>query len=201
MAQLEEVIPWTAVRKYWRTKRSSWRRAVRDAGSTAAMAGCLRDLQAALLVHAFPGHHTAGRAALHLGPVWQQSLASCLDGGEKHAMLLALWNDFKKQVTQHHWLLIRVLPCIACGPALQDDIIQWTQSTRRAKQWHACSGCLRQGFGSWAGSYDVISMTKLVSMSAFAGALFLHAHELGKQDAGKFHECCQLQWSPAASPL
>ena len=62
------------------------------------MAGCLRDLQAALLVNAYPGHHPAGRSTLNLGSVWQQSLASCLDGGEKHAMLLALWNDFKKQV-------------------------------------------------------------------------------------------------------
>lgn len=96
--QLEEAIPWTAVRKYWRTKRSTWRRAVREADSTAAMANCLRDLQAALLVLALPSHANASRAALNLGPVWQQSLASCLEGGEKHPMLLALWNDFKKQV-------------------------------------------------------------------------------------------------------
>ncbi|KAK9841599.1 hypothetical protein WJX74_008537 [Apatococcus lobatus] len=98
LLQLEEAIPWTAVRKHWRTKRSAWRRAVRDADSAAAMAGCLRDLHMALLVHAYPGH-TGGRSTLNLGPVWQQSLASCLDGGEKHAMLLALWNDFKKQVS------------------------------------------------------------------------------------------------------
>ena len=98
MVQLEEAIPWTAVRKRWRTKRTSWRRSVRDADSTAAMAACLRDLQQALLVHAPPGHPNTSRAALNLGPFWQQSLASCLGGGEKHTMLLALWNDFKKQV-------------------------------------------------------------------------------------------------------
>ncbi|KAK9868701.1 hypothetical protein WJX84_004043 [Apatococcus fuscideae] len=99
LVQLEEAVPWTAVRKHWRTKRSSWRRSVREAYSAVAMAACLRDLQAALLAHPLPGHPPAGREALNLGPVWQQSLASCLDGGEKHAMLLALWNDFKKQVS------------------------------------------------------------------------------------------------------
>ncbi len=98
MLQLEEAIPWTAVRKHWRTKRSSWRRAVRESSSVAAMANCLQDLHAALLVHALPGPPATGRAMLNLGPVWQQSLTSCMEGGEKHAMLLALWNDFKKQV-------------------------------------------------------------------------------------------------------
>lgn len=109
LVQLEEAIPWTAVRKHWRTKRSTWRRAVREADSAAAMAGCLRDLQAALLVNAYPGHHPSGRSTLNLGSVWQQSLASCLDGGEKHAMLLALWNDFKKQVK--HAAKLFVMSC------------------------------------------------------------------------------------------
>ncbi len=120
LVQLEEAVPWTAVRKHWRTKRSSWRRSVREAYSAVAMAACLRDLQAALLAHPLPGHPPAGREALNLGPVWQQSLASCLDGGEKHAMLLALWNDFKKQVRDHlRWIRVVLLQQEEVIPALQ----------------------------------------------------------------------------------
>ncbi|RMZ52006.1 hypothetical protein APUTEX25_002699, partial [Auxenochlorella protothecoides] len=66
---MEESVPWGLVRRYWRTKRTGWRRALRVAEGPADLVARLRELRAALL---------ADDAALATcGEAWQAELDAC----------------------------------------------------------------------------------------------------------------------------
>ncbi|KAL6767161.1 hypothetical protein ACKKBG_A38845 [Auxenochlorella protothecoides x Auxenochlorella symbiontica] len=84
---MEESVPWGLVRRYWRTKRTGWRRALRVAEGPADLVARLRELRAALL---------ADDAALATcGEAWQAELDACAGAPDGLERVAGAWDELR----------------------------------------------------------------------------------------------------------
>ncbi|KAL4542012.1 hypothetical protein Ndes2526B_g06499 [Nannochloris sp. 'desiccata'] len=92
--QLEEAIPWTCVRRNWRSKRTGWRKLVKQTELVSDFAARLKELRTALLAddHTFVG----------CGPAWRSHLESCIQGRGSAAALVSVWDEMKNTIRS--WL-------------------------------------------------------------------------------------------------
>eukprot|EP00898_Chlorokybus_atmophyticus_P003366 jgi/Chlat1/402/Chrsp10S00054 len=101
--EVEELIPWSHVRKIWRTRRNSWRRNMKHASSLQELGKLnsrpqLKELRAALLVDP-----TDARNGLTMGDAWEQHLAAITEAEDAEAFV-ALWADLSDGIKQ--WLAL-----------------------------------------------------------------------------------------------
>jgi hypothetical protein len=87
---LEEAIPWTCVRRNWRSKRTGWRKLVKQTELVSDFAARLKELRLALLAddHTFVG----------CGPAWRSHLESCIQGRGSAAALMSVWDEMKNTI-------------------------------------------------------------------------------------------------------
>ena len=103
--QLEDNIPWTAVRRTWRNKRTSWRRHVKQTELVADFAARLKELRLALL--------TEDATFIGCGATWRGQLDSCIQGRGSAALLVAVWDELKNTIRS--WLGGAMGPASAGG--------------------------------------------------------------------------------------
>ncbi|KAK9827993.1 hypothetical protein WJX81_006084 [Elliptochloris bilobata] len=117
MVELEEVIPWRAVRACWRTRRPAWRRALRKGcEGVPGVAARMQELRQALV--------TDGAATLAGGAAWDEAAEACAAGAPGAGLdrLLQLWADLQQGI--HTWLEDRSLsgsPAEASGDNAEAD--------------------------------------------------------------------------------
>ncbi|PRW55942.1 hypothetical protein C2E21_4909 [Chlorella sorokiniana] len=106
---LEDVIPWNSVRRTWKTKRTTWRRQVKQTEVIADFATRLKELKAALLTEeqALPG----------CGSTWRAQLEVCIQGKGSYGLLSAAWEEMRNTVRS--WLEGRSKPPAQSATQLQ----------------------------------------------------------------------------------
>ncbi len=96
MLDVEDAIPWAAVRRVWRTKRTAWRRQVKQTELIAELAVRLRELRAALT----PDDADAGFVGC--AAVWRAQVEACARGRGAAPLLAACWEEMKQAIRS--WL-------------------------------------------------------------------------------------------------
>ena len=92
LLDVEEAVPWSAVRAAWRGRRPAWRRALRGSDAAAPLARAVREFRGALV-------DDAPSEALHvLSGVerWDAAVAAVGSGAAPGAALHALWAEFRE---------------------------------------------------------------------------------------------------------
>ncbi|KAL3139816.1 hypothetical protein ABBQ38_004114 [Trebouxia sp. C0009 RCD-2024] len=112
LVEAEDSVPWTAVRRHWKGKRNTWRKAVRQASSIPELGRCIKELKAALT--------NDGSAALECSATWQESLEDCCQGNGSHLLLHGVWGELHPKI--YDWLQNRSSPRKAAAASLQDSI-------------------------------------------------------------------------------
>lgn len=104
--QIEDLVPWTSVRRTWRNRRTAWRRQVKTGEAVPDLALRLKELRAALLTDE-PGCFGG------CGQAWRVQLDACIQGRGSHHALASVWEELKGSIKA--WLDIRDRP--ADGPS------------------------------------------------------------------------------------
>ena len=112
LMEVEDSVPWTAVRKHWKGKRNSWRKAVRQASSVPELGKCIKELKAALC--------SDSNAAVECSTTWQESLEDCCQGNGSHLLLHGVWGELQPKIFE--WLQSRHSPRKAAATLLQDSV-------------------------------------------------------------------------------
>ena len=112
LMEAEDSVPWTAVRKHWKGKRNSWRKAVRQAASVPELGKCINDFKRALC--------NDGTAAVECSTTWQDSLEGCCQGSGSHLLLHGVWGELQPKIFE--WLQSRNSPRKAAILSVQDSV-------------------------------------------------------------------------------
>eukprot|EP00897_Mesotaenium_endlicherianum_P005215 jgi/Mesen1/4721/ME000241S03760 len=96
MLRLELQLPWTCVKRAWRTRRATWRRAVKESTTLGEVAARMGEFRSVLLLEGAGQISDAG---------WGRQLARAQSGAGDHARLQALWRQLHDDVAQ--WLATR----------------------------------------------------------------------------------------------
>lgn len=112
LVEAEDLVPWTAVRRHWKGKRNTWRKAVRQASSIPELGRCIKELKAALT--------SDGSAAVECSTTWQESLEDCCQGNASHLLLHGVWGELHPKIFD--WLQNRSSPRKAAAASLQDSV-------------------------------------------------------------------------------
>ena len=112
LVEAEDSVPWTAVRRHWKGKRNTWRKAVRQASSIPELGKCIKELKAALT--------SDGSAAVECSATWQESLEDCCQGHGSHLLLHGIWGELHPKIFD--WLQNRSSPRKAAAASLQDSV-------------------------------------------------------------------------------
>lgn len=88
--ELEDMIPWTCVRRSWRNRRAAWRRQVKQVELVAGFASKLKELRQALLIE--------DTALIGCGPSWRNQLELCIQGRGSASQLALVWDEMKGTV-------------------------------------------------------------------------------------------------------
>lgn len=112
LVEAEDLVPWTAVRRHWKGKRNTWRKAVRQASSIPELGRCIKELKAALT--------SDGSAAVDCSATWQESLEDCCQGNASHLLLHGVWGELHPKICD--WLQNRSSPRKAAAASLQDSV-------------------------------------------------------------------------------
>ena len=102
-------VPWNAVRRTWRNRRTLWRRSVKQADMIADLAQRLQEFRLALSTddHSFQG----------CGHTWRQSVDVCAQGRGPPGLLLGLWEELRASIST--WLDSRTKPISLASAHLQ----------------------------------------------------------------------------------
>lgn len=111
---LEDIIPWNSVRRTWKSKRTSWRRQVKQTEVLADFAMRLKELRAALLTdeQPLPG----------CGSTWRAQLELCIQGKGSYGLLAAAWEEMRSTIRA--WLEGRSKPATVSAAALQAGAVR-----------------------------------------------------------------------------
>ena len=128
LVQAEDSVPWTAVRKHWKGKRNSWRKAVKQALSVPELGKGIKEFKAALCGDS--------SAAVECSSNWQESLELCCQGQGTHLLLQGVWAELQPKVTD--WLQSRSSP--RKGAVVQDRVQRGISAMQQV--FHSSNGCL-----------------------------------------------------------
>ena len=138
LVEAEDSVPWTAVRRHWKGKRNTWRKAVRQASSIPELGKCIKELKAALT--------SDGSAAVECRATWQESLEDCCQGHGSDLLLHGVWGELHPKIFD--WLQNRSSPRKAAAASLQDSV-------------HRGISAMQQVFHSSDGSADAMAQVPL----------------------------------------
>lgn len=124
----ESHIPWSAVRSFWRNRRSKWRAATKAAEGVSDMAGRLSDLRNALVAETatFPA----------CGSEWQAGMDACIAATGTHAQLLGVWEELRGGIGA--WLAARSRPSSHLHLASQQAVA--ARVVAAMARWQAAAG-------------------------------------------------------------
>ncbi|KAL4425011.1 hypothetical protein ABPG77_002896 [Micractinium sp. CCAP 211/92] len=119
---LEDVIPWDSVRRAWKTRRTTWRRQVKQTEVLSEFALRLKELRAALLTdeQPLPG----------CGSTWRAQLEVCIQGKGSYGLLAAAWEELRSTV--RNWLEGRNKPAAVSAAALQAGAVRAVRAMQAA---------------------------------------------------------------------
>lgn len=128
LVQAEDSVPWTAVRKHWKGKRNSWRKAVKQARSVPELGKGIKEFKAALC--------SDSQAAVDCSSNWQESLELCCQGQGTHLLLQGVWAELQPKVSD--WLQSRGSP--RRGAVVPDRVQRGLLAMQQV--YHSSSGCI-----------------------------------------------------------
>lgn len=138
LVEVEDSVPWTAVRKHWKGKRNGWRKAVRQASSVLELGKCIKELKAALC--------SDSSAAVECSTTWQESLDDCCQGSGSHLLLRGVWGELQPKIFE--WLQSRSSPRKGAALSVQDSVQRGITA-------------MQQVFWATGGSADAIAQVPL----------------------------------------
>ena len=142
LVQAEDSVPWTAVRKHWKGKRNSWRKAVKQASTVPELGKGIKEFRAALCGDS--------SAAVECSTNWQDSLELCCQGQGTHLLLQGVWAELQPKVSD--WLQSRGSP--RKGAVVQDRVQRGISA-------------MQQVFHSSSGDVDAMSQVPLEQICAY----------------------------------
>jgi hypothetical protein len=111
LTELEETVPWNAVRRMWRSRRTLWRRTVKQADAVVSMAYCVQEFRVAL--------YTDDNSFQGCGRAWRASIEQCMHGRGSHGVLWDVWEELKASILS--WLGLRSTPTQLSSAQLQES--------------------------------------------------------------------------------
>ncbi|KAI3436836.1 hypothetical protein D9Q98_006246 [Chlorella vulgaris] len=154
---LEDVIPWNLVRRTWRTKRTSWRRQIKQTEVIPDFANRLKELRAALLTEEqpLPG----------CGSTWRAQLEVCIQGKGSYGLLAAAWDEMRNTI--RNWLDGRSKPAAQSAAQLQAGAVRAVRAMQAA--WQASPVCASSGGGDAGGGDAEAGVLLQVPLESIVG--------------------------------